>query len=482
MSISHALSNALTGLTAASRRAEVVSSNLANVMTDGYGRRTLELSAHQLGGVGAGVRIDGVQRIVDRGILADRRLADAGLAGHRDMTRMLGRLEAIVGTEGSGATLSDKIARLEEALVSASSDPASDIRLDSVRRRMGEVATALNDSADGVQTLRQEADASIATQVETLNTSLAQVEQLNSDISRLLISGDDPSGLMDQRQRVIDQIAGIVPTREVARPNGQVALYTPAGGTLIDGPAPTFEFQQVNTITADMTMASGGLFGLGVRGAPVDPANGIGPFDGGSLGAAFAMRDKTLVEVQSNLDAVARDLVERFQDAGADPTLLAGDAGLFTDGGGAFDPLDTDGLSARIAVNAAIDPSSGGALFRIRDGLGAATPGLAGDSTQINRLIDALSDMRPTHLGGAADGAAGHAARLVANLGNTRVAADDQLSFAQARQDTIRQAELAGGVDSDAELQNLMLIEQAFAANARLIQTVDTLMQQMLEI
>eukprot|EP00581_Thalassiosira_minuscula_P024003 CAMPEP_0184437988 /NCGR_PEP_ID=MMETSP0738-20130409/628709_1 /TAXON_ID=385413 /ORGANISM="Thalassiosira miniscula, Strain CCMP1093" /LENGTH=42 /DNA_ID= /DNA_START= /DNA_END= /DNA_ORIENTATION= len=41
MSISSALSNALTGLTASARRAEVVSSNISNAMTEGYGRRSL---------------------------------------------------------------------------------------------------------------------------------------------------------------------------------------------------------------------------------------------------------------------------------------------------------------------------------------------------------------------------------------------------------------------------------------------------------
>jgi len=35
MSISHSLSNALSGMTAASRLAEVVSSNVSNAMTEG---------------------------------------------------------------------------------------------------------------------------------------------------------------------------------------------------------------------------------------------------------------------------------------------------------------------------------------------------------------------------------------------------------------------------------------------------------------
>ncbi len=54
MSISSALTNALTGLTAA-RRADVVSANVANALTPGYGRREVQISAMSLGGNGAGV-------------------------------------------------------------------------------------------------------------------------------------------------------------------------------------------------------------------------------------------------------------------------------------------------------------------------------------------------------------------------------------------------------------------------------------------
>ena len=81
MSISGALSNALSGLTVNARMAETVSNNLSNSLTDGYGVRSLELSAGQTGGAGGGVRVISVNRFVDAGILADRRLADAALGG-----------------------------------------------------------------------------------------------------------------------------------------------------------------------------------------------------------------------------------------------------------------------------------------------------------------------------------------------------------------------------------------------------------------
>ncbi len=64
MSVSGALFNALSGLTAAARGVEVVSTNIANAMTDGFGRRELELGARALAGRGTGVTVTGVKRVV----------------------------------------------------------------------------------------------------------------------------------------------------------------------------------------------------------------------------------------------------------------------------------------------------------------------------------------------------------------------------------------------------------------------------------
>jgi len=38
------------------------------------------------------------------------------------------------------------------------------------------------------------------------------------------------------------------------------------------------------------------------------------------------------------------------------------------------------------------------------------------------------------------------------------------------------------GVDTDVELQNLLVIEQAYAANAKVIQAVNSMMNKILEI
>lgn len=482
MGITTALNNAVTGLNATTRITEVVSSNLSNALTDGYARRTVALSSVQVGDRGGGVAIDGITRIVDPGLLADRRLADAALAGQERGAEMLTRLELALGTPDDAAGLSARLAAVERALITASSDPASDTRLTSIVASLQDLTATLNANTRSIQTMRQEADSAIARDIETLNARLVFVEEMNRDILRIGATGNDTSALQDVRQRAIDDIAAIVPLRVVRRDNGTVALMTTNGTQLLESRALQFGFQATPTITGDMTLASGALQGITLDGVPLDPATGVGRLDGGSLGAAFALRDRTLVEMQAGLDTIAADLIARFQDPGNDPTLAPGDLGLLVDEGGVLDLADLPGLAGRIGVNPAIVADQGGDPTLLRDGLGAMAPGLAGDATQLNRWIAALSVSRSDVPGSAAQSAAGRIASYGATVGTTRLLAEEQLSFATARWETLKEAELALGVDTDVELQTLLVAEQAYAANAKVIQTVDVMLQRLLEI
>lgn len=471
MSLSQSLSNALTGLTAASRMAEVVSANLANALTDGYGRRSVMLSAQTTGTRGAGVQIDGIARVVDRGVLADRRAAGSALSGQSLATESLARVESAVGAAGGEDSLAARLAALESALVAAGSDPSSDIALGRVQDRLGALASGLNDAAAAIQAERLAADRRIAGDIETLNTSLAMLEGLNGDIAQATRRGADASALHDQRQQVVDRIATIVPVREIDRGAGQVALVTTGGEILIDGPARRYGFADVGTITADMAFASGALSGVLREGQPVDSAQGIGLLGGGTLGAAMALRDRTLPDQAAALDGFAANLIDRL--AAADPSLAPGAAGLLTDGGQARDPLAATGLAGRIAVNAAVDPARGGNLALLRDGIGALASGPVGDSTQIDAWLSALQ---------AGDSAGEGIAALTGRIGNDRLRAEESETAAAARWSAMRESELAGGVDSDHELQMLLRIEQAYAANARVMSTIDGLMDTLLEI
>src|SRR6056297_41024 len=101
MSISASLSNALSGLNAASRAATLVSSNVSNAMTEGYGRRELSLSAREA----MGVEVNGVLRVVDEAVIADRQLADAALGYDNGVSGFHEKLARILGAPGDPASL-----------------------------------------------------------------------------------------------------------------------------------------------------------------------------------------------------------------------------------------------------------------------------------------------------------------------------------------------------------------------------------------
>ena len=484
MSMSSALSNALSGLTASSRTASIISSNVANALTDGYGRREIDLSSRVLGGQGSGVHIDGTSRIVDQVVIGDRRLADASLGASATHAGFLQRIENVIGEPGDAGSLSDRLAGLDNAFVEAASRPDSEPRLQNVLRNAQGLADHINVISREVQTQRTQADQTISQQVNQLNSTLQNIEQLNYAISSQDGNGRDTSALMDQRQQLVDQLSSIVPMRSVPRDRGQIALITTGGAILLDGRAATVGFTPVGLITEDMTLSAGSLSGLTLNGNAVS-TGGNGIMAGGSLTALFEVRDELGTTAQANLDSVARDLVERFQNPSVDSTLGALDAGLFTDAGTFFDPSNEPGLSTRLSINALVDPVAGGAIWRLRDGLGASTQGNVGDATLLQNLSSTLT---ATHIPvsgsitNASRSASGLASDFLSTISSERQSAETKIAFSATQVDALKTQELQSGVDTDYEMQQLLLVEQSFAANARVMQSIDDLIQTLLRM
>ena len=480
MSITATLNNALTGLAAASRSAQVVSTNVSNATTEGYARREINLSARILGGDGAGVQVDGIARIVDDNLLRERRLAAAGVGNASVTAEFQEDFLVAIGEPQDPASLSAKTSSLEAALLSATSRPESDARLLAVLDAAQSLAGKLNDVSDSVQTQREDADRAIMQDVSRLNESLVQIAELNALILRARSTNQSYPALLDARQKLVDDISELMPIQQLQRGNDTIALYSKTGALLVDIEPAEFGFVGTSPIAPDMTRASGALAGLTLNGTAVETNGANAPIAGGRLAGLFSVRDDLAVEAQSNLDAMARDLVQRFEDPSLDGTLVAGQPGLFTDQGGPLDPLDTIGLAGRLAINASVDPAQGGAVWRLRNGIGATVTGPVGDASLLSAMLQRLEETRAP-LGGTfspsersvstfASDLASLAGQAL-NLGNTN------RSFEQARYIALNDELLANGVDTDQEMQKLLLIEQAYAANAKVVQTVDELVQ-----
>lgn len=480
MSISSALNAAVTGLSASSRAAELVAANVANASTEGYGRRELALQSRT---ISPGVAVVDVVRHSNQVLIGDRRLAEAS-AGEKDVrAEFLRQLEQAIGTPEGDGSLGQRIAAFDTALIEAASRPESEARLATVADAAKALTRTFADISDRIQTARSQADRSIAYEVEEINTALRQVQELNIQIRSFQGVRRDVSALLDQRQVLVDKVASSIPLREVKRDGGQIALFTTGGSVLLDGKPATLGFVPAGTVVPQSSVATGGLSGLTLDGRPLAATGAASPIAGGSLSARFGVRDLLAVDAQARLDGVARNMMERFETPGLDPTLAAGSAGLFTDGGQPFAAATEIGLSARLAVNSAMDPDAGGGLWRLRDGLGAATPGPAGQSALLTALRGVLIEARTPASGGFMPGSRSVstlAGELLSAVSSNRVSAEGEASYSQARYTALKEMEQAEGVDTDRELQSLLAIEQSYAANAKVIQSVDEMMKLIL--
>ncbi len=482
MSLAATMVNALSGLTANARTTEVIAANLTNARTPGYGARALALST----GTHGGVVVDGVLRALDLPLLNDLRAADADAAASRDRAAFFSRIEQAIGVSGEPGALDSRIAELRSALIRAGAQPDAQAVLGDVLGAARKLAAGINRIGETIQTARREADSAIARQVEQVNDALGRLQTLNARIVAASAGGGTPASLIDQRQALIDTIAGIVPLKQIARPDNGIGLFTTFGGALFDGGRPMrLEFTPARMIDPAMTRENGALSGLRLNGMTISTDHARGITAGGSLAGQFRIRDELGVTAQRQLDSLARDLVERFADPGTDPTLTAGGPGLFTDAGGPFDPSGGPGLAQRLAVNDLADPDRGGNLTTLRDGFGASAPSEAGNAAILNAMERAMGALRqpsdPTLTEGNVD-LVGLGAVLLSDVTTSRLSAEADTDFTTSRAHALRETRQRQTVDSDAELQRLLVVEKAFAANARVIQATDEMMQSLLRM
>ncbi len=480
MSLSLAMSSALSGISVTSRATQLVADNIANQQTEGYGVRSLDQSARALGGTGSGVQATGIHRNTDPALIAEQRNATSRLAGHAQLSDFWNRIESAIGLPGEPGSLSHSFDTLELALSNAATAPDSTAHLTQIAQAARDISSGFGSIQNTLQQTRASADAAIGRDVAELNESLAEVARLNRDIQRQTLTGGAPQALMDNRQAVIDKIAQIVPVTEIARGDGRVALMAKSGAMLVDSDAATFSFSTTPGMSPKDTIEDGPLSGLTLDGKPVPPQSDL--FANGRLGAAFSIRDTLAPDMQGALDDLAADIIGRFMQAEADQTGST-EFGLFALDSGATWPPDTPGLAGRMALNPLVDPAAGGELARLRSGIHATDPTFILDNTYLSRLRDTMADVTllsdPNTPGRTASG---HAADLISVVGTARLDAETRNSSSSARHAALEEGLAARGVDSDAELSKLLLLEQAYGANARVLASIDAMLRRILEI
>jgi flagellar hook-associated protein 1 len=476
----------------------VVSNNIANANTSGYSTEIANVVTNSYGGAD----VASVTRQANAALLEQVSSSTSQAATQQAISDGLSTLAATVddsssasstsGADQNGASPSAMLANLESALETYEDSPTSSSAADAVVSAASDLTSSLNSASATVQQVREQADQDMATSVSTINSLLSQFTAANNAVVAGLQTGANVSNAEDTRDSIVTQLAQQIGVSTTTAANGSESIYTDSGVTLFQDTPRTVSF------TATPTLVDGESGNpVTVDGVPITGASSPMPIQSGALAGYAALRDTLAPEYQAQLDQIAGGLINAFSesDQSATPTLPSL-PGLFTTPGATSLPSmsATTGLAAAIEVNPNVDPSQGGNLSLLQDG-GISDPGnpaytynttgSASYTGRIQELIGAISATQsfdPSAGLGSSSSLADYANASVSWLQGENQQASDSSSYQNALvTQTTSALSNATGVNLDAQMTNMLNLENTYESTAKLLTTVTSVFSALLD-
>ncbi|RXH15542.1 flagellar hook-associated protein FlgK [Bradyrhizobium guangzhouense] len=331
MGLSSALASAMSGLRANQAALSIVSSNVANSQTPGYVAQTPNQIEVTTGDFGSTAKTTGVSRDIDSYVQNQLR-TETGGSGYADqMANILKQLQSVYGTPGNSGTLenalNDFTSSLQALSTSAGSSSAQRVALGAAQA----LATQLNLTTKGIQSLRSNVEQDLATSSQAANAALNQIADINTKLQGLAPTDPSAATLMDQRDQAINSLSKYVDVRVTTDGSNQANIYTTTGIQLVGaGLASQFSFKSAGTLGAtslyNIDPAKSGVGALTIKlpnGSSIDVA-GNNVVSSGQIAADLKLRDQTLVQAQNQVDQLAATMSSAMSDKTTAGTPVSG--------------------------------------------------------------------------------------------------------------------------------------------------------------
>jgi flagellar hook-associated protein 1 len=452
-SLNAVLATALSGLNADQAALETTSNNVANANTPGYSREVPVLVASDPVVIdpltfGSGVTLQSIQSVTDP-ILESQ---------IQQETQTQGQLSALVSALSQTQTnftsttgdIGTAISNFFTSLNQLATSP-SDLSLrQGVLTAADNLATAFNTTANNLTAQQTSLNQSVEQTVGQINQLTQQIAELNGHISNLENVGENAGTFVDQRTQAIDQLSSLVDVSVIPSGNNTLTLTTASGTALVTGQ------QSFQLTTQPVSSGNQDVFAQGTDITSTIVA--------GQLGGVLQARDQQIPSIQNQLDTLAAGLanaVNGVQTSGYD---LNGNPG--TD---LFAPPPADGTGAAASLSVAItNPSL----------IAASSDGTTGSNGNVNAMYNLgsasiIDGQTPTD----------YYSNIVFNVGNAASnATAEQNASSLVLQQLNDQNSSVSGVSLDEEAANMIQYQQAYAASAQVITTINDMMYDVINM
>ena len=486
MSDFSALGVALSGLEAQQAGLDTVGQNVANANTPGYLDEQVNLSA--VGSVqhlgfdeaagampGAGVQVANITRL-DNTYLQQRSYTEQGTQGM--LAAQQSGLQAVQQNfpEPSTNGLSGTLTQFWQSWSTLANNPADIPTRATLVQQASNLAGQLNQTSAALTQQGQQTVQDMSLTVGQVNQYAQQIAALNQQVTGPSAGGKDVNELLDQRDQLVSKLSNDIGVNVSYGSNGTVNIST-GGEQLVSGN----NYQQLSL------SKSGPPYSLTWS----QDQSTYSP-NSGSLGGMLDVVNDYVPSYGSQLDQVAQSLmgsVNSLMSRGYDLNNNPGQP--FFLGTGAADIQVNPAITANPSlIAAASSPTATGSTATNEDGTIAADVGELPNS-QTATLSQPAGGWAAGGSASAWSGATSSTGteadaaynQLVTNIGQATSSVGTNYTNQQAVTNNVNAAlQSATGVNTDQELTNMVMYQNAYDASAKFISTVNTTLQTLISM
>jgi flagellar hook-associated protein 1 len=429
---------------------DVTANNIANANTPGYSREVADLGEQtpvEEGNLtfGTGVTIEQIQSVRNQVLTLQIAEQTAQQNGAQTELNALQQVQALFANSNQG--IGADLTAFFNSISQLSTDPTNAASREAVITAAQNLAVSFNQTSQSLTSNQLSLNQSVSGTVDQINTLTRQIAQINVQIGQMQQLGQDPGGLEDQENQLINQLSQLTSVSETQTPQG-LTLTTGNGTPLVVAN---------QSYALEVENGASGMEDVFSQGQDITSA-----IQGGILGGTIQVRDQDIPGLLNQLNTLASQFaasINTAQAAGYDVNGNPGQA-LFSVTPGA-------GAAATFSL-ATTDPNA----------IAASSDGTSGSNGNIANLMAVESQPLPS-----GDTPTNSYAALVSQSGTLAAEAQATVTASTTSMNQLNdQLGSVSGVSINEETTNLLNYQNAFAAAARVVSTVDELTQTVLNM
>jgi flagellar hook-associated protein 1 FlgK len=446
--------------------------NIANVNTEGYSRQRVDQEAGPVTGndrisIGHGVWAKAVTRANDEYLQARMNKEAKNFAGTEEKDIYLQQTEQIFN-ESNGDGINRLATRFFNEFRKLSADTGNSAIRASVRESSAQLANEVNRMDHELKEVSRNIDSRIEGYVREVNSLARQIRDINLLVQKSEMNGTAPPDLYDKRDLALKKLGEMADISVNKDKSGMVTVTMANRVPLIVGEQLT-ELQVMRTPPDPATGKGEGSLDIFVN-EPV-PLKVTPLLKTGRLGGLLEVRDNDIRQAQEQINEVAFTISKEVNNIHRQ--------GFGLDGGSGRDffeePLNKESAAEMMRV-------SNDVMENLNTIAAAKEPNAPSD----NRIAVALSGIG--EIKGLSDSQPNSSILDIYNsmVSDLSVKSGENKHSLLFQKDLVTQLENTReslvGVNLDEETSNLIQLQHAYAANAKVIQVADEVLQNILTI